>query len=45
MSAFLNSTGIAEVRLVAVDKGASKLANSADTFTTENRRVRIVNLN
>jgi hypothetical protein len=33
-----------ETRLVAAGKGSSALANSADPFAAENRRVRIVNL-
>ncbi|NQW81236.1 MAG: OmpA family protein [Polaromonas sp.] len=44
VSDFLKKWGVAEARLVATGKGASELANSADPFAPENRRVRIVNL-
>lgn len=42
--AFLQSRGVQESRLQAIGKGASELANSAQPFAAENRRVRIVNL-
>lgn len=42
--AFLLARGISDARLQAIGKGASELANSADPFAAENRRVRIVNL-
>lgn len=43
VSEFLKKWGVAEARLVATGKGASELANTADPFAAENRRVRIVN--
>ena len=43
--AFLGRQGVTELRLAAVGKGASELANEADPLAAENRRVRIVNLN
>ncbi len=42
--AFLHTLGVQESRLQAIGKGASELANSAQPFAAENRRVRIVNL-
>ena len=42
---FLASKGVTDARLQAVGKGASELVNSADPLASENRRVRIVNLN
>ena len=44
VSDFLKGQGVVQARLVAAGKGASELANSADPFAAENRRVRIVNL-
>ena len=44
VSDFLKKWGVADARLVATGKGASQLANTADPFAPENRRVRIVNL-
>jgi flagellar motor protein MotB len=44
VSDFLKAQGVLEARLVAAGKGSSALANSADPFAAENRRVRIVNL-
>ena len=41
---FLKAQGVGEARLVATGKGAAELANAADPFASENRRVRIVNL-
>jgi outer membrane protein OmpA-like peptidoglycan-associated protein len=41
---FLQRKGVGETRLVAAGKGASELANSAEPFAAENRRVRSVNL-
>lgn len=41
---FLKGHGVAQERLVAAGKGASELANAAEPFAAENRRVRIVNL-
>ena len=41
---FLRIQGVEESRLIASGKGASELANSAEPFAAENRRVRIVNL-
>ena len=43
--AYLASSGVADVRLQAVGKGATELANTADPLAADNRRVRIVNLN
>ena len=40
----LASNGVAQGRLLAVGWGAALLANSAEPFAAENRRVRIVNL-
>ena len=45
VSAQLASHGVATTRLLAVGKGASDPANTADPLAAENRRVRIVNLN
>jgi outer membrane protein OmpA-like peptidoglycan-associated protein len=44
VSDFLKKWGVADARLVATGKGAAELANTADPFAPENRRVRIVNL-
>lgn len=44
VSDFLKKWGVSDARLVATGKGASELANTADPFAPENRRVRIVNL-
>jgi len=44
VSDFLKVQGVAEARLAAAGKGSSELANSADPFAAENRRVRIVTL-
>jgi outer membrane protein OmpA-like peptidoglycan-associated protein len=44
VSDFLKAQGVLEARLAAAGKGSSDLANSADPFAAENRRVRIVNL-
>jgi outer membrane protein OmpA-like peptidoglycan-associated protein len=41
---FLKARGVDEVRLMATGKGSADLANSAQPFAAENRRVRIVNL-
>lgn len=41
---FLKSRGVDEIRLVAIGKGYTELANGAQPFAAENRRVRIVNL-
>lgn len=41
---FLKSKGVLEGRLVAAGKGSTELANPAEPFSAENRRVRIVNL-
>ena len=41
---YLRLQGVGESRLLASGKGASDLANAADPFAAENRRVRIVNL-
>ncbi len=41
---FLAARGVQAKRLSPVGKGASELANPADPFAAENRRVRIVNL-
>ena len=41
---FLKTRGVDEDRLLAAGKGATELANSAEPFAPENRRVRIVNL-
>ena len=41
---FLRIQGVDESRLVASGKGSTDLANSAEPFAAENRRVRIVNL-
>lgn len=40
----LAAKGVADTRLVATGKGSTELANSAEPFAAENRRVRIVNL-
>ena len=42
---FLKVKGVEEKRLSAVGKGSTELANAADPFAAENRRVRIVNVN
>ncbi len=44
VSEFLAARGVQSSRLAPVGKGASELANTADPFAAENRRVRIVNL-
>jgi outer membrane protein OmpA-like peptidoglycan-associated protein len=44
VSDFLKAQGVVENRLRAAGKGSSELANPADPFAAENRRVRIVNL-
>lgn len=44
VSEFLAKQGVAASRLAPAGKGASELANTADPFAAENRRVRIVNL-
>lgn len=41
---FLVAQGVTNDRLTAAGKGSSELANRADPFAPENRRVRIVNL-
>ena len=41
---YLGRQGVDATRLVADGKGSAALANSADPFAAENRRVRIVNL-
>ncbi len=41
---FLAARGVKSARLAPVGKGASELANTADPYAAENRRVRIVNL-
>ena len=41
---FLKGKGVDEYRLMATGKGATELANRAEPFAAENRRVRIVNL-
>ena len=41
---FLAQQGVAEARLAASGKGSTQLANAADPYAAENRRVRIVNL-
>ena len=41
---FLKTKGVDEDRLLATGKGAAELANSAEPFAAENRRVRVVNL-
>jgi len=41
---FLAARGVRADRLAPVGKGASELANPADPYAAENRRVRIVNL-
>ncbi|WP_296691160.1 OmpA family protein [Rhodoferax sp.] len=41
---FLKTQGVNEARLVATGKGSAELANAAEPFAAENRRVRIVNL-
>ncbi len=41
---FLAARGVKAARLAPVGKGASELANTADPYAAENRRVRIVNL-
>ncbi len=41
----LASSGVAQDRLLPAGRGATELANSAEPFAAENRRVRIVNLN
>ena len=40
----LASSGVAQDRLLPAGRGATELANSAEPFAAENRRVRIVNL-
>lgn len=40
---FLTQQGVAPTRLVTSGKGASQLANPADPYAAENRRVKIVN--
>lgn len=42
---YLAQQGVESARLQASGKGSSDLANSADPYAAENRRVRIVNLN
>jgi OmpA-OmpF porin, OOP family len=44
VSSYLASLGIAQQRLQAIGKGAGELANRSDPAASENRRVRIVNL-
>jgi outer membrane protein OmpA-like peptidoglycan-associated protein len=44
VSSFLASKGVSTERLLASGKGATDLANKADPGASENRRVRIVNL-
>jgi outer membrane protein OmpA-like peptidoglycan-associated protein len=44
VSDFLKAQGVVENRLRAAGKGSTELANPADPFAAENRRVRIVNL-
>lgn len=44
VSSYLASQGIVRERLQAMGKGASELANRSDPLASENRRVRIVNL-
>jgi outer membrane protein OmpA-like peptidoglycan-associated protein len=41
----LKAKGVEEKRLSAIGKGSAELANAADPFAAENRRVRIVNMN
>ena len=41
---FLRSRGVVDERLLASGKGSTELANAADPYAAENRRVRIVNL-
>jgi outer membrane protein OmpA-like peptidoglycan-associated protein len=41
----LKVKGVEENRLSAIGKGSTELANAADPYAAENRRVRIVNLN
>ena len=41
---FLAARGVNSARLAPAGKGASELANRADPYAAENRRVRIVNL-
>jgi outer membrane protein OmpA-like peptidoglycan-associated protein len=41
---FLSSQGVGVARLQAAGKGATELANPAEPYAAENRRVRIVNL-
>lgn len=41
---FLKTQGVGEALLAAAGKGSSELANAAEPFASENRRVRIVNL-
>ncbi|MFM7026158.1 MAG: OmpA family protein [Limnohabitans sp.] len=41
---FLAQQGVAENRLSASGKGSNQLANTAEPYAAENRRVRIVNL-
>ena len=43
--AFLARNGVTDARLLAVGKGSTELANTADPQAAENRRVRVVNLN
>jgi len=43
VSEFLKKRGVADSRLLATGKGAAELANTANPFAAENRRVRIVN--
>jgi outer membrane protein OmpA-like peptidoglycan-associated protein len=40
---FLQSQGVNSDRLASTGKGASELANTADPYAAENRRVRIIN--
>lgn len=41
---FLSQQGVGETRLTASGKGSTQLANAAQPYAAENRRVRIVNL-
>jgi outer membrane protein OmpA-like peptidoglycan-associated protein len=40
----LEQGGVVQTRLSAVGKGSSELANEANSFAAENRRVRVINL-
>ena len=44
VKAFLAQQGVQDKRLSASGKGATQLANAAQPYAPENRRVRIVNL-